>query len=52
MDINSKIFREYDIRGIVDKDLSLEFVEYLGRGIGTYFREHGKNGLLSVAMRG
>ena len=42
MDINPKIFREYDIRGIVDKDLSLEFVEYLGRGIGTFFREHGK----------
>jgi len=42
VDINPKIFREYDIRGIVDKDLSLEFVEYLGRGIGTYFRAHGK----------
>jgi len=42
VDINPKIFREYDIRGIVDKDLSLEFVEYLGRGIGTFFREHGK----------
>ena len=42
MDINPKIFREYDIRGIVDKDLTLEFVEYLGRGIGTFFREHGK----------
>jgi len=42
VDINPKIFREYDIRGIVDKDLTLEFVEYLGRGAGTYFREHGK----------
>ncbi|MBP1767359.1 MAG: phosphoglucomutase/phosphomannomutase alpha/beta/alpha domain [Candidatus Aminicenantes bacterium] len=42
MNINPKIFREYDIRGIVDKDLTLEFVEYLGRGAGTYFREHGK----------
>jgi phosphomannomutase/phosphoglucomutase len=42
VDINPKIFREYDIRGIVDKDLTLEFVEYLGRGIGTFFREHGK----------
>ncbi len=42
MNINPKIFREYDIRGIVDKDLTLEFVEYLGRGIGTYFRQHGK----------
>jgi phosphomannomutase/phosphoglucomutase len=42
VDINPKIFREYDIRGIVDKDLNLEFVEYLGRGIGTFFRRHGK----------
>jgi phosphomannomutase/phosphoglucomutase len=42
MDINSKIFREYDIRGIVDKDLTPEFVEFLGRGIGTYFRRRGK----------
>ena len=42
MDINQKIFREYDIRGIVDKDLSLEFVEFLGQGIGTYFRQQGK----------
>ena len=42
MNINPKIFREYDIRGIVDKDLTLEFVEYLGRGAGTYFRQHGK----------
>jgi phosphomannomutase/phosphoglucomutase len=42
VDINPKIFREYDIRGIVDKDLTPEFVEFLGRGIGTYFRRHGK----------
>ena len=42
MDINSKIFREYDIRGIVGKDLSDDFVEFLGRGIGTYFRKRGK----------
>jgi phosphomannomutase/phosphoglucomutase len=42
VNINPKIFREYDIRGIVDKDLTPEFVEFLGRGIGTYFRQHGK----------
>jgi phosphomannomutase / phosphoglucomutase len=42
VDINSKIFREYDIRGIVDKDLTEDFVEFLGRGIGTYFRKRGK----------
>ncbi|MEW5900902.1 MAG: phosphomannomutase/phosphoglucomutase [Acidobacteriota bacterium] len=42
MDINPKIFREYDIRGVVDKDLNLEFIETLGGGIGTYFRQRGK----------
>ncbi len=42
MNINSKIFREYDIRGIVDKDLTLELVAYLGRGLGTYFRQRDK----------
>lgn len=42
MDINPKIFREYDIRGIVGQDLTDEFVEFLGRGIGTYFRRRGK----------
>jgi len=42
MDINAKIFREYDIRGIVDKDLTPGFVEFLGRGIGTAFRQRGK----------
>lgn len=38
MEIKPEIFREYDIRGIVDKDLNPETVELLGRGIGTYFR--------------
>lgn len=39
--INHFIFREYDIRGIVGKDLTDEVVGLLGRGIGTYFRRHG-----------
>ncbi len=34
--MNPEIFREYDIRGIVGKDLTVEGVETLGRGIGTY----------------
>ena len=42
MEINPQIFREYDIRGIVDKDLTVENVEVLGRGIGTYFRRNKK----------
>jgi len=37
--MNPYIFREYDIRGVVEEDFPDEVVELLGRGIGTYFRE-------------
>jgi len=40
--INTEIFRQYDIRGVVDKDLTLETVELLGKGIGTYFRTNNR----------
>lgn len=36
--MNQHIFREYDIRGIVDKDLTTETVKTLARAVGTYFR--------------
>jgi phosphomannomutase/phosphoglucomutase len=49
MKLREEIFREYDIRGIVDEDLTVETVELLGKGIGTYFR--GKNAR-SVALGG
>jgi len=39
--VNPYIFREYDIRGIVDKDLTDEVVELIGRGFGTYISEKG-----------
>ncbi len=42
MPINAAIFREYDIRGIVDTDLTPEVVETLGRAMGTVFRKNGK----------
>ena len=42
MEINPKIFREYDIRGIVDQDLDAVVVETLGRAMGTYFLARGK----------
>jgi phosphomannomutase/phosphoglucomutase len=42
VDINPKIFREYDIRGIVGQDLDEGVVEVLGRAIGTYFVEREK----------
>ncbi|UCC41867.1 MAG: phosphomannomutase/phosphoglucomutase [Candidatus Aminicenantes bacterium] len=38
--MSPEIFRQYDIRGVVDKDLTPEAVELLGKGIGTYFRQH------------
>ncbi len=34
--INTHVFREYDVRGVVDKDLNEDFVFHLGRAIGTY----------------
>jgi len=39
--ISPGIFREYDIRGLVDKDLTEEAVELIGRGLGTLVREKG-----------
>ncbi|MCP2519228.1 phosphomannomutase/phosphoglucomutase [Candidatus Aminicenantes bacterium AC-335-A11] len=42
MKINPEIFRKYDIRGVVDKDLTPKIVEILGKGIGTYLRERNK----------
>lgn len=40
MKIKPEIFRQYDIRGVVDTDLTRETVELLGKAIGTYFRQH------------
>lgn len=34
--MNTSIFREYDIRGVVARDFPSEVVELLGRGYGTY----------------
>jgi phosphomannomutase/phosphoglucomutase len=39
--INPQIFREYDIRGLVDQDLTQDSVERIGKGIGTYIRRNG-----------
>jgi phosphomannomutase/phosphoglucomutase len=34
--MNPEVFREYDVRGVVDRDLNPAFVYLLGRAIGTY----------------
>jgi phosphomannomutase/phosphoglucomutase len=39
--MNANIFREYDIRGVVGKDLTDETVLNLARAFGAYFRRHG-----------
>jgi len=38
--INPEIFRGYDLRGVVDRDLTPEIVEHLGRAYGTYMIRH------------
>jgi phosphomannomutase/phosphoglucomutase len=41
--MNPHIFREYDIRGLVDEDLTADVVELLGKGLGTLCRRaHGR----------
>lgn len=41
MEINPYIFRGYDIRGEVDKDLNPEIVELIGKAHGTYLNKIG-----------
>jgi len=40
--MNPQIFREYDIRGIVDIDLTEDVLYKIGLGFGTYMAEQGK----------
>jgi phosphomannomutase/phosphoglucomutase len=39
--INPYIFREYDIRGIVDEDLTDNVIELIGKSFGTYIQRQG-----------
>lgn len=39
--INPFIFREYDIRGVVEVDLTDEVIELIGRAFGTYLQRQG-----------
>lgn len=38
--MNAEVFREYDVRGLVGRDLSEDFVYHLGLAIGAYGRRH------------
>ena len=39
--MNPEMFREYDIRGIAGKDMTEDDVILIGKGVGTFLREHG-----------
>lgn len=41
MKVNQSIFRDYDIRGSVGKDLSGEFAYVFGKAYGTFLRQNG-----------
>lgn len=41
MNVSSEIFRMYDIRGVYGEDLNNDTVEIIGKGIGTFFLNHG-----------
>ena len=38
MKVNPYIFRDYDVRGIVDVDLNIDIVEAIGKAYGTFMR--------------
>ena len=44
--INSNIFREYDIRGIADSDLTADNVTLIGKAFATYMLEQGRRKLV------
>lgn len=46
MQINPQIFREYDIRGVVNKDLTPDIVKTLGQGFGTHMAQSGRRDLV------
>jgi phosphomannomutase/phosphoglucomutase len=46
MQINPQIFREYDIRGVVNKDLTPDIVRTLGQGFGTHMARSGRRELV------
>jgi phosphomannomutase/phosphoglucomutase len=44
------IYREYDIRGVADRDLTTPVVKAIGRGLGTMLRPGGNTGRYRIAV--
>ena len=47
--IKPQVFRQYDIRGIVDEELNEESYYLIGKGFGSYLRQKG---LRTIALGG
>ncbi|HEX6764554.1 MAG TPA: phosphomannomutase/phosphoglucomutase [Polyangiaceae bacterium] len=47
---SAQIFREYDIRGVADRDLGDDLVERIGRALGTMLRPSGVTRPLRIAV--
>ena len=43
--VNPQIFREYDVRGLHERDLTDEAVRAIGKAFGTFLRRRGKRTL-------
>ncbi|RKY97971.1 MAG: phosphomannomutase, partial [Candidatus Hydrothermota bacterium] len=43
MKVPRRIFRQYDIRGIVGEEITTDFAYALGKAYGTILRDHGGN---------
>jgi len=50
--IAPEIFKAYDIRGVVDRTLTVEAVELVGRALGALARERGAGGAIAVGRDG
>ncbi len=48
MTVSQGIFRQYDIRGIVDRDLTPEVGRFVGRSYSAYLAERGISGAVAV----
>jgi phosphomannomutase / phosphoglucomutase len=48
MTVSRGIFRQYDIRGIVGRDLTAEVAHFVGRAYAGYLAEHGISGAVAV----
>jgi phosphomannomutase/phosphoglucomutase len=46
MNINEKMFREYDIRGIYGTDITDEIANLIGKAFGSYIRQKGETNTL------